>query len=109
MLDIIPGFVVDFFSRYGLDVWDVTANAAIVLGVVQVVKQYIPQVNGHWTWGAAVLVALAVAYMAYGPLGYVSVVIATVTMAVTSVIGKGWLNQFIPGKSIKDKRNGTTK
>ena len=102
----MPDFVLEFFTRYGLDAMEVVANAAWVLGVVQLVKQYIPQITRAWTWLAALVVAFVIGFMAYGALGIVPVLIASVTMAIASIVGKNWLNQFVPGKSIKDKRNG---
>lgn len=103
----MPDFLVDFFTRYGLDIQDVLYNAAWVLGAVQVIKQFTDVITGYWTLIVALLVATAVAFMAYGPLGVWAVAIAAITMTIVSVIGKGWINQFVPGKSIKDKRNGT--
>lgn len=100
----MPDFIVTFLQRYGLDAADLIAKAGFVIIAVQWVKQYIPQIQGYWTIVATVLLSIGVSFMAYGLLGYQSVICAGVGISLVAIVGKGTVNQFVPGKSVKDQK-----
>lgn len=100
----MPDFIVQFLERYTLDGTDLIAKAGFVVIAVQWLKQYIPQVQSYWTIVATVLLSVGVSFMAYGLLGTAPVVVASIGISLLAVVGKGTINQFVPEKSIKDKR-----